>query len=520
MKKIKINNFSLPAKMHSFETDENDTRFSRGKLNIFYKGTTADGRFFSEDFSNNLLKTAPYAPVVAYYDEEKEDFIGHHPTKQNVYGLVDPKVEPTFEVMEDGNTWATCDVVLYTERPGQVGEIAKKIVGHSQSLELNPSTVEYVINYDEKKHFKNLEFTKGEIIGVSVLGDDQKPAFTGSAFFSASDFEEKMNVLKNYCENNSQESTEKGGGEMNHDIPDFMELSWRDISAKVAKAVQNEYSECYTILEESFDNHVVVWVYYYATNDCKYLDIQYTFDETSGEVTLGEVVEVRPTFVPVETNKTEESTQGFEEQPTVSTETNEEGTQSFTDNSNVEPKTEPVEPVEPQTTENFEEGQPQQVEPTQTVEPVEPAQTTEPVQEFQSSEDTNQEQTPTALGQSDLSAENGTTDESQNQENSSFAASIDSEQEKLERNQQREEKLNLINEYKEVLSKEQYGSFCSQVDSYQFADLAVELLKIYKESQKTDSSVIRAFYNPMRVNDSAEKQNDGIGYIIAKTLNK
>ena len=91
-----------------------------------------------------MLPTAAYAPVVGYYDREQEDFVGHAP-EQAIYGIIDPKIEPVFEVLDDGNVWAVVDVVLYTERPGEVGEIAKKIVGHKQSLELNPETVKYKI---------------------------------------------------------------------------------------------------------------------------------------------------------------------------------------------------------------------------------------------------------------------------------------------------------------------------------------------------------------------------------------
>ena len=112
--------------------------------------------------------------------------------------------------------------MYYTERPDKVGEIAKKIAGHSQSLELDPSTVKYNINYDERRHFKNVEFTAGKFIGVSVLGKDQKPAFTGSSFFSCDDFDAKMKILRDYCESHQDRQTD-GGNEMN--LQEFMKLS-------------------------------------------------------------------------------------------------------------------------------------------------------------------------------------------------------------------------------------------------------------------------------------------------------
>lgn len=510
MKKKELN-FSLPATMSDFVTDENDTRFSRGKLNIFYKGETADKRLFSDEFSKALLPTAAYAPVVGYYDREKGDFIGHA-AEQAIYGIVDPKCEPEFKVMDDGNTWAVCDVVLYTERPGEVGEIAKKIVGHSQSLELNPSTVKYKINYDEKKHFKNMEFTEGEIIGVSVLGDDQRPAFTGSGFFSTSDFEEKMKTLREYCENSTvdiNKNVEKEGGEK---ISDFMELSWGDISEKVSSAIMQEYgNDGYPILLDAFNDHAVVVMYYYMGGK-KYLDIKYDCTE-NGEVTLGDVVEVRPTYVPV-VEPASEPSQTFEDPTSV----NPEGASST------------EEPVEPTTSEEF--GTPVEGQPE--TEPEVPAQTEttpeqpigDPAQAQVQSEDvsnadpepadTNQEQAPNSQIQESSSAYSVNGNESQTKEEPSTSTFTNSEQEEL-KNNQRKQKIELINEYKSALSDDQFAEFVSKVDDYEFADLTVELLKIYKNSQNT---IIRGFCNPMVNSDSTQDKTDDLGHIIAKVLNK
>ena len=184
-------------------------------------GETADHRFFSDEFSKELIKSLPYTPIVSYYDEKKDDFVGHA-TEQSIYGIVDPCTDIIFEENDKGETWAICDTIYYTERPDKVGEIAKKIEGHSQSLELDPSTVKYTINYDERKHFKNIEFTAGHFIGVSVLGNDQEPAFTGSAFFASDEqFQQKMEILKNYCEG----KTDQLGETKNMDVTEFLKLS-------------------------------------------------------------------------------------------------------------------------------------------------------------------------------------------------------------------------------------------------------------------------------------------------------
>lgn len=521
MKNKKIN-FSLPASMSGFATDEKDTRFSRGKLNVFYKGTTADNRFFSEDFAERVAKTLAYAPVVGYYDQTKEDFVGHA-TEQAIYGIVDPIHEPEFVVMEDGNTWAVCDVVLYTERPGEVGEIAKKIVGHSQSLELNPSTVKYKINYDEKKHFKNLEFTEGEIIGVSVLGEEQQPAFTGSGFFSTSDFEEKMRTLKEYCDNSViKNETEKGGRSMNSD---FMELSWGDICEKVTSAICNEYeNDGFTFLEEAFDNHIVVCLLYY-TGGKKYLDIKYEITE-NGEVTLGEVVEVRPTYVPVEETTSapaftdeNESTQVNEpvqvdENKNVDM-SSQNGDIVTSDESVAEEPTQAEE--EPTQAENdFQQGE--QVKPEQQINDPQALTDVSNVNYTNNGDnntDTNQQPSPDSQFQDNSSAVENANEEEQ--ENSSTSAFTNSEQEEL-KNSQKREKIELVKEYRELLSDEDFTSFITNIDNYEYSNLATELLKICKKS--ADKPTFRAFYNPMKNDSVSTNNNDDLGHIINKVLNK
>lgn len=296
--------FYVPAQLSAFSGEgEGDTRFTRAKLKVFYKGTTADNRLFTEEFSSGLIKTLPLTPVVGYYDAGKEDFVGHA-TEQQILGVVDPTVEPQFEEADDGNTWAVCDTVLYTERPDQVGDIAKKIVGKSQSLELNPKTIQYKVNYDEKKHFKNLEFTAGEIIGLSVLGDDQKPAFTGSSFFSCfgeNDFIKKMNMLKEYCAEEAVKRTANMDKNTN-----FIELAYGEQMHKVEEAFASAYANdgC-SYLVDAYPSYAIMRIYYYADGSQKLLKVNYTIDG-EGKVTLGDVKEVRVTYEEVSDTSTSE----------------------------------------------------------------------------------------------------------------------------------------------------------------------------------------------------------------------
>lgn len=232
----------IPASFVEIAPQTPSDLYSRATLDVFYVGETADHRKFTKEFSDKLLESIAYTPVVSHYDEESDDFQGHA-EQQEIYGLVDPMVAPTY-VTHDNATWARCSVILYTKRPDKVGEIAAKIVGHPQSLELRPDTLKYKINRDPWGNFKNLEFLEGQFIGVSVLGYDQEPAFTGSGFFEA---------LPPEAFNR--------GKEMTLTIHEFAKLSWGEKSELLYEALYSKYGDNFWTIWDIYNNSVVYSVY-------------------------------------------------------------------------------------------------------------------------------------------------------------------------------------------------------------------------------------------------------------------
>ena len=291
MRKVKVQT-NLPAYLSDFVSEPNE-KFSRAKLKVFYIGETADKRLFTEKFAKKVIKTLPYTPVVSSYDAGEDDFIGHA-AEQNIYGIVDPCGNITFEE-EDGQTWAICDVVLYTERPDSTGKIASKIVGKQHSLELDPKTVRYTVNYDSKKKLKNIEFLDGEFVGVSVLGDKQKPAFSGSHFFKAGqrgDFEAKMDILRDYCEN-------KRGNDMDVTILNFVELSWSEQSKLVFKALEEKFGRYCIYPVEWYTDKVITYIYFEEIREATLFRVDFSINEDGNQVELGEPVKVRVEYVDV-----------------------------------------------------------------------------------------------------------------------------------------------------------------------------------------------------------------------------
>lgn len=186
MNKNKLN-FSVPAKIDFLDAAEisndfQDEHITKCKLKIFYIGETADRRVFTEQFSQKLLKSLPYTPVVGYYNEESDDFEAHN-AKQYMFGHVpiDAKIE--FEQHGD-HTYAVTDIVLFTGRE-DIGKIAEKIIGKQHSLELKPGSVKYMLENTQQGKNPRVIFTEGEFYGLSIVGDKETPAFEGSEFFVA-----------------------------------------------------------------------------------------------------------------------------------------------------------------------------------------------------------------------------------------------------------------------------------------------------------------------------------------------
>jgi hypothetical protein len=283
---MKIKNFtSLPAKFISVSPNSDDNPlYTRAKLKVFYVGETVDHRLFTDNFSKLLMGSLPYAPVVSYYNTDKDDFEGHA-EQQCIYGIVDPMTQPEFVVEEDGTKWAICDVILYTERPDKTGEIAQKIIGHPESLELDPRTVQYKINRDRTGKFVNLEFTYGKFIGVSVLGKDEKPAFAGAQFFDSQNF---LKEIKD-CTNR--------GTNMTIVIPNFVSQSWSETERAVADALAKKFNDGYYLVD-MYDTYCIVYLWDEKANSSTLMKVPYTCEIKDGtyNVTFGDAIRVHVTY--------------------------------------------------------------------------------------------------------------------------------------------------------------------------------------------------------------------------------
>ena len=458
------------------ENENKDIPVTNCKIKVFYTGETVDHRFFSKDFANKLIRSLPKAPIVGFYDEEKEDFVGHA-TEQQVLGFVDPTVTPTIEVdAKTSEEWAVCGGVLYTERPDKVGELAKKIKGHPQSLELDASTVQYKINYDEKAHFQNIEFTDGKIIGLSVLGMSQRPAFAGSNFFSSTSSDpsmvEKVNYLLNYLAEKEKRLKDEQGGSKQMNLAEFVKLSWDERGSRIDAALNKEYGEeAITLPIDFFDDCFVARFYYFQSGEKKLFRIGYSIDEEGNVNFTTNPIEVVPTYTPLgvveETNNTFEGQEGGTPATGNTNDGEPEGDTSAAEGgkSNVSETT----AEEENNTFNANDGDGQGAEGA-------------------NNPSTNEGDTPTVEGSTNNDTgndEGGSKNTFMEEKDLSGTSSLSpSEREELE-SLRRKEKLNLIDKYKDSLTEEEYNSFTSNVDKFSAVnELKLELLEKYEAHQE------------------------------------
>lgn len=214
--KIKIST-AIPASLSEFEMSEStNSHLTSATLKVFHTGKTVDNRVITQSLANKIKETIGGTPIVARYDEEAEDFQGHY-YSQSVFGFVPENPDVRIEKDHYGNEWLITNVKLFTERE-DVGRIAKKIIGQAQSLELNPETIEYNLRYEEGSEQPEIELINGDLIGLSVLGNEQNPAFAGSGFFEVSENRDLIKEMISKYNNIPTEILVETGGETMEDF--------------------------------------------------------------------------------------------------------------------------------------------------------------------------------------------------------------------------------------------------------------------------------------------------------------
>lgn len=283
---------NIPAVIESFSTETTSSHVTRGKLKVFSIGKTQDIRVFTKDFAESLIKSLPGTPVVAYFDKEEQDFLGHNDI-QYVYGYVPEDAVPEF-IQEGNRTWAVVDINLFTERDDNIGEVARQIIGKSQSLELDPDSVDWELVYINGK-LEKIIFKKGKFYGLSVLGDNQTPAFEGAGFFKP----EIIESLKSF-------TLQNGEKKMKINKNDFLSLGSYEKQRKLYEIIKEQTNKDDFYVVDFTEEEVIIKEY--SDGISKWLIANYTWVNDT-EYIVGDFEECIPTFVRV--NKESPLTDNF-----------------------------------------------------------------------------------------------------------------------------------------------------------------------------------------------------------------
>lgn len=279
------------------------------KLRVFYQGLTKDRRLFTEEFSNKLLTSLPQTPVVGYWDNETEDFVGHNHT-QFIYGYVPENAKFGFETDPDGSKWAVTEVVLFTGRGDNIGKVAQKIIGKKHSLELDSGSMKYSVKRNPDGQMQHIELQEAKFVGLSVLGDNQTPAFEGSAFFTdkgiktcelgkcVQEVKDKYSVFlsntdKKIGGEDVKKETKKVPAEILTELQNFMRVTEDEMAKGIMEAAYGKFGQNIFVVQWSSVDDMIVFMdmadgmYYrakfYMTGDDK--------------IEMGDKMMVRPRFL-------------------------------------------------------------------------------------------------------------------------------------------------------------------------------------------------------------------------------
>ena len=172
---------------------------SKCGMKVVYLGKNRDGSFIDKNTAIQMANSLPATPIVAAYNEDKEDFGDHGEVlhiedgeikfscKTVPYGFVAPDAEVWFQKFDDTNEFGETTTREYMMTTGylwtgQYPELDKCInEGQGQSMEIDDVDGHWTKDSNDIEFFiiNDAIFTK-----LCILGDDVEPCFEGASVTS------------------------------------------------------------------------------------------------------------------------------------------------------------------------------------------------------------------------------------------------------------------------------------------------------------------------------------------------
>lgn len=172
---------------------------SKCEIKVMYLGKNRNGSFIDKNTAIQMANSLPCTPIVAAYNENKEDFGDHgeilhiedgevkFSCKTVPYGFVAPDAEVWFQKFDDTNEFGETTTREYLMTTGylwtgQYPELDKCInEGQGQSMEIDDVDGHWTKDSNDIEFFiiNDAIFTK-----LCILGDDVEPCFEGASVTS------------------------------------------------------------------------------------------------------------------------------------------------------------------------------------------------------------------------------------------------------------------------------------------------------------------------------------------------
>lgn len=172
---------------------------SKCEIKVMYLGKNRNGSFIDKNTAIQMANSLPATPIVAAYNENKEDFGDHGEVlhiedgevkfscKTVPYGFVAPDAEVWFQKFDDTNEFGETTTREYMMTTGylwtgQYPELDKCInQGQGQSMEIDDVNGHWTTDSNDIEFFiiNDAIFTK-----LCILGDDVEPCFEGASVTS------------------------------------------------------------------------------------------------------------------------------------------------------------------------------------------------------------------------------------------------------------------------------------------------------------------------------------------------
>ncbi len=186
--------------------DTEDTRFTKVKIWLMHLGENRNKSYFSKEHVEAAIPSLANTPILGYIktdDTGEEDFSDHRSivVKEdgkvkvkyicNAYGLIPETNNAKFEMKRDSDgierEYLTVEGELWNKWDDPI-DIMERDSVKNQSMELHKDAEGFFDKKTKLFHFTNFKF-----FGACILGDDVKPAMSGSTVelaFSQTDFNE------------------------------------------------------------------------------------------------------------------------------------------------------------------------------------------------------------------------------------------------------------------------------------------------------------------------------------------